>query len=375
MKSELLILSAGDVQHLIRTALNPGELVQCMSQMFEMVSGSEIGEGVTDEHDRVQQPPRLTTLSPEHATLYMPCRLPEPIFESSTIHSAIKVVSVPRTGGGGGIPGTTLVLDEKTGAARAVVNSRALTALRNAAGKFNLNYNCLLALWTLTSGSVLATRLVGPKSPARLVLFGAGLQIKHHARLFIQSYPSITHCTIINRSLNDRFTELLADLTIEFPSLRLDGLISSAQNIEPAVRDGDVICTATSSTQPLFDSAWIKQGAHVNLIGSYTSTMRESDPGLIKRAGRLILVDETKSCLVESGELIDASITEDELVEIGTLVREGSEAAKAIERVRQAGDVTVFKSVGVGAQDVGVAGLMVELAEKDGRVGTRVAYD
>ncbi|KAF8713218.1 Ornithine cyclodeaminase/mu-crystallin family, partial [Rhizoctonia solani] len=348
MKSELLILSAGDVQHLIRTALNPGELVLCMSQMFEMVSGSEIGEGVTDEHDRVQQPPRLTTLSPEHATLYMPCRLPEPIFESSTIHSAIKVVSVPRTGGGGGIPGTTLVLDEKTGAARAV---------------------------TLTSGSVLATRLVGPKSPARLVLFGAGLQIKHHARLFIQSYPSITHCTIINRSLNDRFTELLADLTIEFPSLRLDGLISSAQNIEPAVRDGDVICTATSSTQPLFDSAWIKEGAHVNLIGSYTSTMRESDPGLIKRAGRLVLVDETKSCLVESGELIDASITEDELVEIGTLVCEGSEAAKMIERVRQAGDVTVFKSVGVGAQDVGVAGLMVELAEKDGRVGTRVAYD
>ncbi|CCO34781.1 Thiomorpholine-carboxylate dehydrogenase OS=Homo sapiens GN=CRYM PE=1 SV=1 [Rhizoctonia solani AG-1 IB] len=355
MKSELLILSADDIEHLVHTALKPEDVVQCMSQVFEMVSGSEIGEGATDEHDRVQQPPRLTTLSPEHTTLYMPCRLPTPATESSTIHSAIKVVSVSRTGGGGGIPGTTLVLDEKTGGARAVVNSRALTALRNAAG------------------SVLATRLIGPKSPTRLVLFGAGLQIKHHARLFIQSYPTITHCTIINRTLNDRFTELLADLTMEFLSLRLDGLISGAQNIEPAVREADVICTATSSTQPLFDSAWVKDGAHVNLIGSYTPAMREVDPGLIKRTGRRVLVDETKSCLVESGELIDATITEEELVEIGTLVRPG--AVEAVEKLRQAGNVTVYKSVGVGAQDVAVAGLMVELAEKDGRIGTRVAYD
>ncbi|KAH7336753.1 hypothetical protein B0J17DRAFT_700161 [Rhizoctonia solani] len=352
MKSELLIISADDVEHLIRTAVKPEEVVQCMARVFEMVSGSEIGEGVTSEHDRVQQPPRLTTLSPAHATLYMPSRLPAPATESSSIYSAIKVVSVSRTGGEGGLPGTTLVLDEKTGVARAVVNSRALTALRNAAG------------------SVLATRLLGPKTPAHLVLFGAGLQIRQHARLMIQTYPSITHCTIINRSLNDRFTELLADLTMEFLTLRLEGLVSGAQNIEPAVRNADIICTATSSNQPLFDSKWLKDGAHVNLIGSYTSTMREADTGLIKRAGRQVVVDEAKSCLVEAGELIDAEMKEEELVEIGTLVRPG--AVEAVERVRQAGNVTVFKSVGVGAQDVAIAALMVELAEKDGRVAVGV---
>ncbi|KEP47824.1 ornithine cyclodeaminase/mu-crystallin [Rhizoctonia solani 123E] len=355
MKHEILILSADDVQHLVLTALKPEEVVKCMARVFEMVSGSEIGEGVTSEHDRVQQPPRSTTLSPEHATLYMPCRLPSPVTESSNIHSAIKVVSVPRTGGGGGLPGTTLVFDENTGMTRAVVNSRALTALRNAAG------------------SVLATQLLGPKTPTHLVLFGAGLQIKQHARLFIQIYPTITHCTIINRSLNDRFTELLADLTMEFSILHLEGIISGAQDIEPAVRGTDIICTATSSTQPLFDSTWLKNGAHVNLIGSYTPAMREADVGLIKRAGRQIVVDEAKSCLVEAGELIDAVITENELIEIGTLVHAG--AAEAVERVKQAGNVTVFKSVGVGAQDVAIAALLVELAEKDGKVGTRILYD
>ncbi|KAG8681807.1 hypothetical protein FRC11_000655, partial [Ceratobasidium sp. 423] len=214
--------------------------------------------------------------------------------------------------------------------------------------------------------SVLATRLLGPKTPTHLVLFGAGLQIKHHARLLVQTYPTITHCTVINRSLNDRFKELLADLTLEFLSLRLEGLVSGTQDIEPAVREADIICTATSSTQPLFDSKWLKDGTHVNLIGSYTPAMREADPGLIKRAGRQVIVDEAKSCLVESGELIDSVMTEEELIEIGTLVRAG--AGETIERIKQAGNVTVFKSVGVGAQDVAIAALMVELAEKDGGV-------
>ncbi|KAJ1303542.1 hypothetical protein OPQ81_011726 [Rhizoctonia solani] len=101
--------------------------------------------------------------------------------------------------------------------------------------------------------------------------------------------------------------------------------------------------------------------------------MREADTGLIKRAGRHVVVDEAKSCLVEAGELVDALMKEEELIEIGTLVH--AEAVEAIETVKQAGNVTVFKSVGVGAQDVAIAALMVKLAEKDGKVGTRIPYD
>jgi len=368
MKTQLLILSGDDIQHLVQTALDPREVVQCMARTFELVSGSEIGEGVSSEHDRVQQPPRLTTLSPGHATLYMPCRIPTPVTNlsndasSAPIHTAIKVVSVPRSGGEGGLPGTTLVLDEETGGARAVVNSRALTALRNAAG------------------SVLATQLLANPSPTHITLFGAGLQIKHHARLFLLTYPSITHCTIINRSSNDRFNQLISHLRSEFSNIQIQGLVSTSTpdpQIESAVREADVICTATSSTQPLFDSAWLKSGAHVNLVGSYTRAMREADTGLIKRAGRRIVVDEAKTCLVEAGELIDAEVLEKELVEIGVLVRGGAEGEGEMNRrmVKKAGDVTVFKSVGVGAQDVAIASLMVELAEREEKVGVRVPYD
>ncbi|KAG9120850.1 hypothetical protein FRC07_003492 [Ceratobasidium sp. 392] len=366
MKTSLLILSGEDVEHLVQTALDPREVVQCMARTFELVSGSEIGEGVNSEHDRVQLPPRLTTLSPAHATLYMPCRLPTSVIESSNDNknaptlTAIKVVSVPRTGGQGGIPGTTLVLDEETGGVRAVVNSRALTALRNAAG------------------SVLATQLLATPTPTHIALFGAGLQIKQHARLFLQTYPSITHCTVINRSSNDRFNNLIEHLRLDFPKTQIQGLISTSTpdpQIESAVREADVICTATSSTQPLFDSTWLKPGAHVNLVGSYTPAMRETDTGLIKRAGRRIVVDEAKSCLVEAGELVDAELLEKELVEIGVLVRGGLEGEMNKNRIKEVGDVTVFKSVGVGAQDVAVAALMVELAEREERIGVRVPYD
>jgi len=368
MAAPLLILSGDDVQHLVQTALDPREVVRCMARTFELVSGSEIGVGVNSEHDRVQQPPRLTTLSPKHSTLYMPCRVPTSVTggpsqaDEDAIHTAIKVVSVSRDGGDGGIPGTTLVLDERTGGVKAVVNSRGLTALRNAAG------------------SVLATQLLGPTSPTHITLFGAGLQIKQHARLLAQTYPSIAHCTIINRSSNSRFETLLADLRTEFPNLSIKGIVSTSTpnpEIEAAVSTADVICTATSSTLPLFDSALVKPGAHINLIGSYTPAMREADPGLIKRAGRRVVVDEAKACLVEAGELVEAEMLERELVEIGVLVRGGEGGEGEVERakVKAAGDVTVFKSVGVGAQDVAIAALMVELAEKDGKVGTRVAYD
>ncbi|KAG8785418.1 hypothetical protein FRC12_017604 [Ceratobasidium sp. 428] len=366
MKNSLLILSGDDVEHLVQTALDPREVVQCIARTFELVSGSEIGEGASSEHDRVQQPPRLTTLSPSHATLYMPCRVPASVTASSSdtetrpVLTAVKVVSVPRTGGQGGIPGTTLVLDEETGGARAVVNSRALTALRNAAG------------------SLLATQLLGTPTPTHITLFGAGLQIKQHARLFLQTYPSITHCTVINRSSNDRFNNLISHLRSDFSNVQIQGLISTSTpdpQIESAVREADVICTATSSTQPLFDSTWLKPGAHVNLVGSYKVGMREADPGLIKRAGRRIVVDEAKSCLVEAGELVDAEVSEKDLAEIGVLVRGGLEGEMNKNRVKEVGDVTVFKSVGVGAQDVAIAALMVELAEREERIGVRVPYD
>ncbi|QRV88497.1 ornithine carbamoyltransferase [Ceratobasidium sp. AG-Ba] len=359
MKTSLLVLSADDVQHLVQTSLELREAVRCVARAFELMSGPEAQARTTLEHNRVQQP-WMTTVSPGHDTFYMSCRLPAPMTPESPIQTAIKVVSVSRRGGEGGIPATTLVLDEQTGATKAVVNSRVLTALRNAAG------------------SVLATQLLGTRTPTHITLFGAGLQARHHARMFIHTYPSITRCTIVNRSANDRLNNLISHLSSEFPQVQIQGLASSVgppSKIEAAVREADVICTATPSIVPLFDSSLVKPGAHINLIGSYSSSMREVDSNLIvKRAGRRIVVDEAKSCVEDAGELVDAGIRENELVEIGVLVG-GVEGEMYRQKVKESGDVTVFKSLGVAVQDVAIAALIVELAERDGKIGARIPYD
>lgn len=127
------------------------------------------------------------------------------------------------------------------------------------------------------------------------------------------------------------------------------------------VRSADVIICATSSTAPLFPSSWVRTGTHVILIGSYTPSMREVERELVLRAlPGCLLVDSRKACLEEAGEVIDAGLEPHELTEIGEMGNDG----------RPCGDITMFKSVGVGLQDVGIACAVVghALLRSDGTV-------
>jgi ornithine cyclodeaminase/alanine dehydrogenase-like protein (mu-crystallin family) len=76
-----------------------------------------------------QAPHRTTIYSENYTTLFMPSRI------ESIPTTCVKVVAVPKHAGSGGLPATTLVMDETTGCVEAVVNARSLTALRTAAGE------------------------------------------------------------------------------------------------------------------------------------------------------------------------------------------------------------------------------------------------
>jgi ornithine cyclodeaminase len=216
-----------------------------------------------------------------------------------------------------------ILFDARTQQPRGVIDGAALTALRTAA----------------VSG--VATRYLAREDVRRLVIFGAGVQAGAHldAMLVVRAVERVA---IVSRSegpaeaLRDRAAALGVDAALVGPE---------------AVRDADVICTCTTSPEPLFDGRWLPTGVHVNAVGSYRPDARELDGETIRRAK--LVVEERAAALAEAGELaiplaegtIDASHVLADLHELanGTVVRTSPE------------DVTVFKSVGLAFEDLAVA--------------------
>ena len=168
-------------------------------------------------------------------------------------------------------------------------------------------------------------------------------------------------------NLEKSLRELFPAIEFEFE----DSQSLSDSKFQSTVHSANIICTATSSKYPLFKSDWVKEKTHLNLIGSYTKEMVEVEDLLIKRSKRII-VDSLEACLLEAGDLINANVDQKNLVEIGQLVDEKSELVQdEIEHVKKAGDITIFKSVGIGLQDVAIAGAVLEKAYALG-VGTEI---
>lgn len=340
----LRVLTAADVERAI-AGLSEGELLFHTGKLFYGLSHSR-------GNDNSQCPPRSSMESNEYTMLTMPGYVPE-------VGMSVKLVGVPRRSAtplaasrtSSGLPATTIVLDERTGTARAVINARQLTALRTAAG------------------SLLATKLViKNEKPKSLILFGAGLQIQYHARLLLNTFSSIENCYIVNRSINPRSTELHRQLVEWYPGKRVELLaFSNGENeerdenekretIAKCTLEADILCFATSATTPLIPSSsnsnsWVKSGAHIILVGSYTPLMHEVPTSIIKRTSKVI-VDSREHAMREAGELIDAQLdAQTDLIELGELLTEdGQSPQHNAVREAQKGDITCFKSVGLAVQ-------------------------
>jgi ornithine cyclodeaminase/alanine dehydrogenase-like protein (mu-crystallin family) len=141
-----------------------------------------------------------------------------------------------------------------------------------------------------------------------------------------------------------------------------------AQTPKQALREADVVCTATTSFRPVFADGDLKLGVHINGIGSYTPEMQEVPPRTVVRSK--VVVDSREACLAEAGDLIisiDGGLITDRNIhgEIGEV------AARKIPGRESDEETTFFKSVGLAVQDVAVAELALLKAEKLG-LGTEV---
>jgi ornithine cyclodeaminase len=195
-----------------------------------------------------------------------------------------------------------------TGVPVATLDGRAATEVRTAA--------C----------SAASFRLMGPPNPSVLVIFGEGPQAIAHDRALRAEH--------------------------DFREVRVIGRGSARAQL----RDVDAIVTATNSTTPLFGADAVKPGTHLMCIGSGSASSAEIEPQLLARAAA-IRVDHRPSCLEESGEIVRA--VEAGLIDPSAVRELGEVVNGAAPGRRAADDITVYKSVGNGTQDAGLAALLL----------------
>lgn len=232
----------------------------------------------------------------------------------------------------------------------------------------------------------MSSHIVGMNKPTAITTFGSGKQIEAHLKLFLRVYLSVTRCSIVNRSANERLTKLADALRAAFPNVTVETFSTAAPvqtdgSVEEAVRSANIVICATSSTAPLFPSSWVQPGAHVILIGSYKPHMKEVDSDLVHRAlAGTLIVDSRDACAQEAGELLEAKVDMAAVSEIGELVEvngEGNLKTTLPDMKTKEGEdgVTMFKSVGVGLQDVAIACAAVDKARAMGLGTTVEGYD
>ena len=148
----------------------------------------------------------------------------------------------------------------------------------------------LITKWKTAGDSLLSASKLARKDAEVFLLVGAGTV----ARSMVQAYSALwpkARFLIWNRS--------------EAAALRFaegDARISVATDLQTALRQADVICTATMSSEPLIKGEWLRPGQHLDLIGAYTPAMREVDDVAMQRA--TVFVDSRVTTLHHIGELM-----------------------------------------------------------------------
>lgn len=198
-------------------------------------------------------------------------------------------------------------------------------------------------LTAIRTGAVagLATWLLAPKGARTLAMLGAGAMAFDQIEA-VRAVRDIHDVYIWSRDIAN--AERLAE--------RVGG--DALTDAGEAVARADVVSCATPAMSPLFSGSSIRSGAHVNAVGAFTPEMAELAPDLLERA--YVVVDDLEAARAEAGDLIQAGRTPN-----ATLRELLAGTSPPIGE-----DVTVFKSVGIAAQDVAAASRALANAEKAG---------
>lgn len=200
----------------------------------------------------------------------------------------------------------------------------------------------------------LATRLLARDDAKVATVFGAGFQAESQL-LGMASVRSLERVWIVNR------TRRRGEEFIERMSPQVTGDLVLAESPEEAVRESHLVTTITGSREPVLLGKWIQDGTHINAAGGNIALRRELDTAAIMRSDRIV-VDSIEQARTECGEFVPAFTVGrrhwDEVVELKDAL------ARPVDR--GASEVTLFKSLGIGLEDVALGAFVYERAKERG---------
>ena len=323
----MLLLNQNDVMKVL-------DMAECMEVVDKAFVELACGTAVL--------PLRINLFTQEGLGLYMPAYLKE--MGALACKVVTSYVNNPAKHNLPTILGKVLLQDPETGDVICIMDGGYLTAVRTGAA------------------SGVATRYLAREDRRQKVgIFGAGAQGRTQlwamtvARDIAKAYVYDVH--------NEAVSRFIAEMTSK---LQMD--IVRATSPEQILEEADIICTASSSPTPLFDGNKVREGTHINGVGSHTPNARELDTAIIKRSK--IIADSSDACLREAGDIMipiqEGAIDESHLyAELGEVII-GKKPGRT-----DVNEITLFKYNGLAIQDVAAAKLVYDKAVPAG-IGTSV---
>jgi ornithine cyclodeaminase/alanine dehydrogenase-like protein (mu-crystallin family) len=321
----VLIVSQSEVTRML-------PMPECIEAMAEALMAVGRGEVVLPLRQVVPLPHHLGALASM------------PVYAESPRGMAVKVIAVFPGNHGTAFDshqGAVLLFEGEHGSLQAILDASEVTAIRTAA----------------VSG--VATRLLAREDAGDLSILGSGVQARTHlaAMLAVRRIHRVRVWSPTPEK-RERFAEREGrrhGITVE--------AVASAQE---AVAEADLICTTTSSREPVLKGEWLAPGAHVNAVGSSIRSARELDTGAVMRSR--LFVDRRESTLAEAGDFLfpkaEGAIGDDHIRgEIGEILLGRLRGRESDE------EITLFKSLGIAVEDLAAAQLVYARAVEQG-VGT-----
>ncbi len=421
----LTVLSDSDIRSLL-LCLTLNDVQRFQTNLAEALHDYSTGTQETTACCSANQPQRISIPAPNSQnTLFMPA--------STSTSRGIKIISVSSAPHSSPSASTTTLTPSSTASSHSsqpsltkpqppqasIASSQtttphgSLTLLHPSGTPYAfLSASELTAFRTALASTLIFKRRSNVHS---ITVFGAGKQAYWHIRLALLLRGSeIHHIDIVNRSfaraqtlMQEIYTsEEWADLRNANEKLKFS-IVSADYGeynrlLKEHVRKADIIFLCTPSTVPLFPPEHLthsegrRKGRYISAIGSYREHMLELHPDILLQAvapehknhhhkhaskGGVIVVDGLEACLKEAGEIMQAGLGAEQLVEVGELLMVKKASMRELEMGTGEGEVglkrwleggnVIYKSVGLGLMDICVGEDLVNLAREKG-VGTTI---